>query len=155
MGMPTDIGIVDLGMGFPYTSIEEKKAAYDFFKANLKDKQSLEEFEIAMRNSLVGIGATLSDEDGYCVIKDILPGGPLDLSRDVKTGDTYPAGSTFAPCTKACAGCISTASTPAPPSGANSRSPIRLSMHRAWSSAARKPALNWCRKTTAPTRAPA
>jgi predicted TIM-barrel fold metal-dependent hydrolase len=45
MGMPTDIGIVDLGMGFPYRSIEEKKAAYDFFKANLKDKQSLEEFE--------------------------------------------------------------------------------------------------------------
>ena len=45
MGMPTDIGIVDLGMGFPYTSVEEKKAAYDFFKANLKDKQSLEEFE--------------------------------------------------------------------------------------------------------------
>jgi uncharacterized protein len=45
MGMPTDIGIVDLGMGFPYTSVEEKKAAYDFFKANLKDRQSLEEFE--------------------------------------------------------------------------------------------------------------
>ena len=45
MGMPTDIGIVDLGMGFPYTSIEQKKAAYDFFKANLKDKQSLQEFE--------------------------------------------------------------------------------------------------------------
>src|SRR3954454_24333572 len=45
MGMPTDIGIVDLGMGFPYTSIEEKKAAYGFFKANLKDRQSLEEME--------------------------------------------------------------------------------------------------------------
>ncbi len=45
MGMPTDIGIVDLGMGFPYTSIEQKKAAYDFFKANLKDRESLEEME--------------------------------------------------------------------------------------------------------------
>ncbi|MTB23579.1 MAG: amidohydrolase, partial [Actinobacteria bacterium] len=45
MGMPTDLGIVDLGMGFPYTSVEDKKAAYDFFKANLKDKQSLQEFE--------------------------------------------------------------------------------------------------------------
>ena len=45
MGMPTDIGIVDLGMGFPYRSIEEKKAAYDFFKANLKDRESLEEME--------------------------------------------------------------------------------------------------------------
>ena len=50
-------------------------------------QQSLEEFEIAMRNSLVGIGATLSDEDGYCIIKDILPGGPLDLSRQAKSGD--------------------------------------------------------------------
>jgi len=45
MGMPTDLGIVDLGMGFPYRSIEEKKAAYDFFKANLKDRESLEEME--------------------------------------------------------------------------------------------------------------
>ncbi len=50
-------------------------------------QQSLEEFEIAMRNSLVGIGATLQDEDGYCTIKEILPGGPLDLSRQVKPGD--------------------------------------------------------------------
>lgn len=50
-------------------------------------QQSLEEFEIAMRNSLVGIGATLSDEDGMCVVKDLLPGGPLDLSRQVKPGD--------------------------------------------------------------------
>ena len=50
-------------------------------------QQSLEEFEIAMRNSLCGIGATLSDEDGYCTIKEVLPGGPLDLSGQVKTGD--------------------------------------------------------------------
>jgi len=50
-------------------------------------QQSLEEFEIAMRNSLVGIGATLSDEDGVCVVKELLPGGPLDLSRQVKSGD--------------------------------------------------------------------
>ena len=50
-------------------------------------QHSLEEFEIAMRNSLVGIGATLSDEDGFCVIKDILPGGPLDLSHQAKPGD--------------------------------------------------------------------
>ena len=46
MPMPTDIGIVDLGMGFPYQSIEEKKRTYDFFRANLKDKQSLEETKI-------------------------------------------------------------------------------------------------------------
>jgi predicted TIM-barrel fold metal-dependent hydrolase len=45
MAMPTDIGIVDLGIGFPYQSHEEKKAAYNFFRANLKDEQSLREFE--------------------------------------------------------------------------------------------------------------
>ena len=50
-------------------------------------QQSLEEFEIAMRNSLCGIGATLADEDGYCTIKEVLPGGPLDLSGQVKPGD--------------------------------------------------------------------
>jgi uncharacterized protein len=45
MGMPTDIGIVDLGIGFPYQSIEQKKAAYDFFKANIKDPETLREME--------------------------------------------------------------------------------------------------------------
>jgi len=43
--MPTDIGIVDLGIGFPYRSHEEKRAAYDFFRPNLKDAESVKEFE--------------------------------------------------------------------------------------------------------------
>ena len=43
--MPTDIGIIDLGMGFPYQSVEEKKAAYDFFRPLLHDRQSREQFE--------------------------------------------------------------------------------------------------------------
>ena len=38
--MPTDIGIIDLGMGFPYQSVDEKKAAYDFFRPLLRDRQS-------------------------------------------------------------------------------------------------------------------
>jgi uncharacterized protein len=45
MAMPTDIGIIDLGIGFPFQSVEEKKATYDFFRANLKDEQSAKEFE--------------------------------------------------------------------------------------------------------------
>ena len=45
MGMPTDIGIVDLGIGFPYQSVEEKVHTYDFFRANLKDAESLREME--------------------------------------------------------------------------------------------------------------
>jgi predicted TIM-barrel fold metal-dependent hydrolase len=45
MTMPTDIGIVDLGLGFPYQSVEAKKAAYDFFRPLLRDRQSREQFE--------------------------------------------------------------------------------------------------------------
>ena len=45
MGMPTDLGIVDLGIGFPYGSVEEKVHTYDFFRANLKDAESLREME--------------------------------------------------------------------------------------------------------------
>ena len=44
MAMPTDIPIVDLGIGFPHQSMEEKVRSYDFFRANLKDRQSLEDF---------------------------------------------------------------------------------------------------------------
>lgn len=50
-------------------------------------KQTLEEFDIAMRNSLCGIGALLGDEDGYCTVKEILPGGPLEKNGKVKPGD--------------------------------------------------------------------
>jgi len=55
--------------------------------SNFLSRQSLEEFEIQMRNSLVGIGATLEDDDGYCTIKEIMPGGPLALDGRAKAGD--------------------------------------------------------------------
>lgn len=55
--------------------------------SNFLSRQSLEEFEISMRNSLVGIGATLEDDDGYCTIKEIMPGGPLALDGRAKAGD--------------------------------------------------------------------
>ena len=48
---------------------------------------SLEDFNIAMRNSLVGIGAILSDEEGYCTIKELIPGGPASLSQKLKPND--------------------------------------------------------------------
>jgi len=48
---------------------------------------TLEEFSIAMRNSLVGIGAVLSDEDGYCTIRELLPGGPAERSGKLKPED--------------------------------------------------------------------
>lgn len=50
-------------------------------------KQSMEEFQIMMRNSLCGIGAVLHDDDGYCTIRQIMPGGPLERSGKFSVGD--------------------------------------------------------------------
>jgi hypothetical protein len=55
MAMPTDIEIVDLGIGFPYTSVEQKKATYDFFRANLKDQESLREMEFPAQYMFKGV----------------------------------------------------------------------------------------------------
>jgi predicted TIM-barrel fold metal-dependent hydrolase len=55
MGMPTGIGVVDLQTGFPYRSVEEKKATYDFFRANLKDAQSLQEMEFPAEYMFKGV----------------------------------------------------------------------------------------------------
>jgi predicted TIM-barrel fold metal-dependent hydrolase len=53
--MPTDIGVVDLQTGFPYRSVEEKKQTYDFFRANLKDTQSLQEMEFPAEYMFKGV----------------------------------------------------------------------------------------------------
>lgn len=47
----------------------------------------LDSFEINMRLSLFGIGAVLSSEDGYCVIRELVPGGPAELSGQLRPGD--------------------------------------------------------------------
>jgi carboxyl-terminal processing protease len=46
-----------------------------------------EEFDISMRLSLVGIGASLYDKDEYTTIKELLAGGPALLSGKLKAGD--------------------------------------------------------------------
>ncbi|MBS0664635.1 MAG: carboxy terminal-processing peptidase [Verrucomicrobia bacterium] len=49
--------------------------------------ETFEDFGIQMKLELVGIGAVLSVEDDYCVVKEIVPGGPADLSKQIKPGD--------------------------------------------------------------------
>ena len=49
--------------------------------------ESLDDFSISMRNSLVGIGALLRDEDGYCVIQELISGGPAEKSNQLHPGD--------------------------------------------------------------------
>ena len=46
-----------------------------------------EDFGIQMRLQLVGIGALLGLEDDQCVVKEIIPGGPADLSKLLKPDD--------------------------------------------------------------------
>ncbi len=48
---------------------------------------TLEDFNIQMRLSLVGIGAILSEEDGYCVIKELVPGAPAIRTAKLKPND--------------------------------------------------------------------
>ncbi len=48
---------------------------------------SLEDLSIAIENSLVGIGAVLADMDGYCTIRELIPGGPAILSGEVDVND--------------------------------------------------------------------
>jgi carboxyl-terminal processing protease len=48
---------------------------------------TLDNFEIAMRLKLKGIGASLQSEDGYTVIKKIIPGGAADKDGRLKVED--------------------------------------------------------------------
>ena len=49
--------------------------------------EQLKSFEIGMNLSLTGIGATLQSEDGYCKIKELVPGGPAARSGLLGNGD--------------------------------------------------------------------
>jgi carboxyl-terminal processing protease len=49
--------------------------------------ETYEDFSIQMRLSLIGIGAVLSSEEGYCVVKELMPGGPASLSKQIQVND--------------------------------------------------------------------
>ena len=49
--------------------------------------EQLKSFQIGMNLSLIGIGATLRSQDGYCKITDLIPGGPAARSGLLKSGD--------------------------------------------------------------------
>lgn len=54
---------------------------------NYLGPRSAENFDIAMRLSLDGIGAVLQSRDDYTVIREVVPGGPADKSGKIKVGD--------------------------------------------------------------------
>ena len=47
----------------------------------------MENFNIDMKLSLFGIGALLQSEDGYCMIRELTPGGPAEKSGKLKPND--------------------------------------------------------------------
>ena len=54
---------------------------------NYLGPRSADNFDIAMRLSLEGIGAVLQSRDEYTVIREIVPGSPVGLNGKLKVGD--------------------------------------------------------------------
>ncbi len=53
--------------------------------------EALENFQINMKLSLVGIGAVLRSEDGYAKIMELVPGGPADMNGKLQVNDRISA----------------------------------------------------------------
>lgn len=83
-----------------YTGLEAQDVAelyltsflqiYDPHSAYMSPRTQ-EDFDINMKLSLVGIGAVLTNEDGYTKIVKIIPGGPADKDGRLKAGDRITA----------------------------------------------------------------
>ena len=54
---------------------------------NYLGPRAAENFDISMRLSLVGIGAVLTEIDGYTTVRELVPGGPASLSGKLNVGD--------------------------------------------------------------------
>ena len=54
---------------------------------NYLGPRASEDFDISMRLSLVGIGASLEDKDDYTTIRELIAGSPALLSGQLKVGD--------------------------------------------------------------------
>ncbi|MBX3731274.1 MAG: carboxy terminal-processing peptidase [Verrucomicrobiae bacterium] len=50
-------------------------------------KRELDQFSISMNLALFGIGATLTSEDGYTVIRSLVAGAPAEMSKQIKVND--------------------------------------------------------------------
>lgn len=48
---------------------------------------SFEDFQVSLTNSLVGIGAILADDNGYCKVIEVYPGSPAEASKQIHPGD--------------------------------------------------------------------
>jgi carboxyl-terminal processing protease len=56
--------------------------------SNFMSPDTSEEFGISISNELIGIGAVLADENGYCIIRELVDSGPAAKSGELGSGDT-------------------------------------------------------------------
>jgi carboxyl-terminal processing protease len=61
-------------------------AMYDPHTAYMSPS-TLDDFNMQMKLKLIGIGAQLSEEDGVCTVRELIPGGPADLSKQLHPTD--------------------------------------------------------------------
>ena len=59
--------------------------------SSYKSYDTLEEFIIQMQLSLEGIGASLSSQDGFTVIEEVIPGGAADRLKTLQAKDKITA----------------------------------------------------------------
>ncbi|MCM8527516.1 MAG: carboxy terminal-processing peptidase, partial [Lentisphaeraceae bacterium] len=59
--------------------------------SNYFGAKAQKEFEISMKLSLTGIGATLMEDDGYTKVTSLVPGGPAHKGKQLKVGDRIAA----------------------------------------------------------------
>jgi carboxyl-terminal processing protease len=55
--------------------------------SNFFSADTLEDFNTSVQNAFFGIGAVLFDNDGYCTIRELTPGGPAEASRQLHPED--------------------------------------------------------------------
>src|SRR5262249_30963264 len=68
------------------TSLNALAPVYDLPSEYVGHEQ-MESFGSVMNLSVVGIGASLRSDDGYCKIREIVRGGPAARSGELKVGD--------------------------------------------------------------------
>jgi carboxyl-terminal processing protease len=66
--------------------LEALTHAYDPHSDYLNDEHA-QDFSIQMSLSLFGIGASLTEDDGYCTISKLIPGGPAAKSKQLNEKD--------------------------------------------------------------------
>ncbi|MDR1435585.1 MAG: carboxy terminal-processing peptidase [Puniceicoccales bacterium] len=53
--------------------------------------ESMEDLRDMLHHSFVGIGAYLGDENGRCIVRELIPGGPAAKSKEIHVGDCITA----------------------------------------------------------------